>query len=287
MSQDRPAIQKKYINCRGKLLDISVPRVMGILNITPDSFYDGGRYGSADAVLRRAEAILEEGGDVIDIGGLSTRPGAAEISAEEEAGRVVPVVQLLRQRFPEAVLSVDTYRSQVAEQAVNAGADIINDISGGTMDPQMFGTVARLRVPYILMHIQGVPATMQENPQYDDVVKEVCFYFSEKTDRLIRLGVCDIILDPGYGFGKTVGHNFSLLKRQELIVRAFGLPLLAGVSRKSMVNRVTGTGPSGSLAGTIAASMIALQNGATLLRAHDVKDSVQAAKLFSYYRTIS
>lgn len=264
--------------------DLTNPVVMGILNITPDSFFDGGRYHLPDQALAHAEKMVSEGAAILDVGALSTRPYSASVDENEEWTRLEKVLPLLRKNFPESVISVDTFRSRVAEKAVEAGADMINDISGGQFDENMFPLVARLRVPYIMMHIQGTPQTMQQNPHYEDVVAEVDDFLNRQINRLSALGVTEnIILDPGFGFGKLVEHNFALLRGIQKI-KKHGFPVLAGLSRKSMVNRVLDIKPADALNGTTALNMLALANGADILRVHDVKEAMEAVKLFNAYR---
>lgn len=264
---------------------------MGILNVTPDSFYDGGKYTDKQSLLLHAEKMITEGADIIDIGACSTRPNAKEVSEEEELKRLIPTIQLVRKQFPDIIISADTFRPKVAEEAVNVGADMINDISGGDLSAvilsevegsfKMFEVVSKLKIPYVLMHIQGTPQTMQKNPQYKDVMKEVKEYFSSKVKKLKGLKVEQIILDVGFGFGKTVEHNYSLLNHLAEF-KKFGLPILAGISRKSMINKVIGTKPEQALNGTTAANMVALMNGANILRAHDVKEAKEAVKIFNF-----
>lgn len=267
------------LNCRGTLLSLQSPQVMGILNVTPDSFFDGGRYTRQDALLRQAEQMLKEGAAILDIGGMSSRPGAELISVEEELQRVLPSIEALHQAFPEAILSIDTIRGRVAEEAVGAGAAIVNDISAGAFDESMYPTVARLQVPYILMHMKGSPKTMQDNPDYEDVVQTVLDFFIAEVGKLRALDVHDIVLDPGFGFGKTVEHNYQLLKQMHLF-KILDLPLLAGLSRKSMINKVLKTKPEHALNGTTALNMVALQQGAKILRVHDVRPAMEAVKLW-------
>lgn len=267
------------LNCRGRLLPLHEPVVMGILNVTPDSFFDGGRYSSEQDALRQAERMLEEGAAIIDIGGMSSRPGAALIPVEEELSRVLPPIEAVAKAFPEAIISIDTIRAKVAREAVGAGASIVNDISAAAFDEALYETVAELKVPYILMHMQGSPKTMQQNPEYEDVVREVLDFFIAEIGKLRALGVKDIIVDPGFGFGKTVAHNYQLLKRMHV----FGiteLPILAGLSRKSMINKVLKTKPAHALNGTTALNMVALQQGAKILRVHDVRPAVETIKLW-------
>jgi len=273
------------LNCGGKLLDLTKPAIMGILNVTPDSFYDGGRYLSGQAYLHRAEQLLAEGASVIDIGGMSTRPGAGIISTDEELKRVMPVVEAVCQRFPDAIVSIDTVREQVATAAVQAGAGMVNDVSAGNLDAGLLPAVAKLQVPYVLMHMQGTPQTMQQNPQYQQVTEEVMQFIIAKLAYLRSLGITDIVLDPGLGFGKTVQQNYRLLKDLPVFALA-GLPVLVGLSRKSMVCRVLGISPADALNGSTALHMLALLNGASLLRVHDVKEAKEVIALFDQYRTV-
>lgn len=272
-------MKNQTINCRGKLIDLSKPRVMGILNVTPDSFFDGGRYNEASALIDQAQKHLDEGAEILDVGAVSTRPNATEVSEDEEERRLIPAIKLLRTSFPDVIISVDTFRASIAEKAVNAGADMINDISGGTMDDRMFETIAKLNVPYILMHIQGTPATMQKSPSYANVVQEVFDALLETVHALRRLGVKDLIIDPGFGFGKTVEHNFALLKELNQFTR-LDCPVLVGFSRKSMINKVLGTTPSEALNGTTVLNTLALEKGATILRVHDAKPAKEAVLLW-------
>ncbi len=269
----------RYINAGGKLIDLETPRVMGILNITPDSFYKGSRYISEADIIKAANRMLEDGADILDIGGYSSRPGAADISAEEEAGRVFNAVKLISSEFPDAIISVDTFRSAIAREAILNGAHIINDISGGDADSGMFELVAELNVPYIMMHMQGNPANMQDNPVYDDVVADILKWFAERIFRLQSAGVKDIIVDPGFGFGKTVDNNFELLNRLGELSIA-GLPVLAGLSRKSMIWKTLGITADDALNGTAVLNSFALAGGADILRVHDVKEARQAVTLF-------
>lgn len=268
------------INIRGELMDLSRPRVMGIINITDDSFYSGSRYTDDDAILSVASGMLEDGADILDIGGCSTRPGSEEVPETVERERVCRAAELILRHFPDAVISVDTYRASVAEAAVTgSGAAIINDISGGVLDPLMFPLVIRLKVPYILMHMQGTPGTMQADPRYDDVVADILSWFAERMAPLKEAGVKDIILDPGFGFGKNAGHNFEMLRRFSEF-RIAGLPLMAGLSRKAMIWRSLGITPEMALNGTSALNMTALMNGASVLRVHDVREARQVVTLF-------
>ncbi len=263
-----------HLFCGNLLLDLSGPVIMGILNLTPDSFYDGGKFNSTENALLHAEKLVAEGAKIIDIGAVSTRPGAQQISANEEWERMKAVIPLMKKTFPGTVLSVDTYRSEIAVKAIAAGAHIINDISGGTMDDKMFETIAELNVPYVLMHIKGTPETMQKNPEYENVVEEVKQFFEERIAKLNALGVKQIILDPGFGFGKTLEHNYQLLNSLEVFT-GMGLPVLAGLSRKSMITKLYGGEKQEALTGTIEVNKIALQKGVKILRVHDVKEAVE------------
>lgn len=270
------------LNLGGQLLPLDRPRVMGILNATPDSFYDASCCGSeAEAIARRARAIIEEGGDIIDIGAYSSRPGADDVSPEEEWQRLDRALDTIRSLYPEAILSVDTFRAGIARRCVEQyGVQIINDISGGDLDPEMFDTVADLHTAYILMHMKGTPQTMQEAPRYNHLMADVTDYFARRIDRLHRLGVSDIVVDPGFGFGKTLDDNYRLLRRLDEL-RPLGKPLLVGVSRKSMIYRLLGTTPAESLTGTTALHTLALINGASILRVHDVREAVETTKIVS------
>lgn len=267
------------INCKGKLIDFSTPRVMGILNITPDSFFDGGVYINETKILQQVDKMLTEGATFIDVGAYSSRPGATHISEEEELQRIVPIIKLLVAHFPEILISVDTFRSNVAQKTIEAGAALINDISGGTMDANIFTTVAKLQVPYIIMHMQGTPQNMQQNPQYDDdVTKEVISFFAEQLFNLHQLKVNDVLIDVGFGFGKTIEHNYELLKNLALF-KSLDAPILAGISRKSMVYKPLELTPKTALNATTSANTIALLNGANILRVHDVKEAMEAIKI--------
>lgn len=268
------------INIRGKLMDLSRPRVMGIINITNDSFYSGSRFIADDEILSVASGMLEDGADILDIGGCSTRPGSEAVPEPVERERVCRATELIMKQFPDAVISVDTWRASVAEAAVKgSGAAIINDISGGVLDDGMFPTVIRLNVPYILMHMQGTPGTMQLDPHYDDVVADILSWFAKRIAPLREGGVKDIILDPGFGFGKSAFHNFEMLRRFSEFSAA-GMPLLAGLSRKSMIWKTLGVTPELALNGTSALNMLALVNGAGILRVHDVHEARQVVTLF-------
>ncbi|TNE59207.1 MAG: dihydropteroate synthase [Bacteroidetes bacterium] len=269
------------LNCKGKLLDLSVPAVMGILNITPDSFYDGGVLSTPDTVLRQAEHMLNTGAAILDIGGVSSRPGAVDVSENEEEKRVLPAIEMVCRHFPEAIISVDTWRAGIAQKALDAGAVMINDISSGKYDSQMYSLVAAgSGIPYVLMHMQGTPQTMQKEPAYRDVVQEVLDFFILEVGRLRALGVRDIVLDPGFGFGKTVEHNFQLLQHLEVFSKVLQLPVLAGISRKSMICKTLGVKPKDALNGTTALHMVALQHGARILRVHDVPEAVEVLRLW-------
>jgi dihydropteroate synthase len=270
---------KNSINCSGKLISLAEPKVMGILNITPDSFFESSRIGSADNLLAQAEKMIVNGASFLDIGGQSTRPGATLISVEEELERVIPAISLLNNHFPEVILSIDTFYASVAMEAVAAGAKMVNDISAGDIDEEMFPLIGNLCVPYIMMHKKGMPINMQDNPVYADIVLEIVDYFAAKIEKLRALGVADIILDPGFGFGKTLENNYQLLQNLDRF-KLFELPLLAGVSRKSMVQKVLNVSALESLNGTTALHMIALERGAKILRVHDVKEAVECVKLF-------
>lgn len=269
----------------GRTLDLSGPVVMGILNVTPDSFFDGGKYERPEDALAQAEKMLQQGATIIDLGAVSTRPGAVAPSEAEEWARLEPVLKLLREKLPNAILSVDTWRAAIAEKAVKTGAHIINDISGGTMDAAMFATIGKFGVPYILMHIQGTPETMQQDPHYDDVVKEVKLFFEERLTQLKNAGASQIILDPGFGFGKTVEHNYQLLSSLDVFVK-MGHPVLAGLSRKSMTTKLLGIGKTEALNATTALNTIALQKGAKILRVHDVREAVECIRIFNYLQSI-
>ncbi len=279
---DKPFYRKKRsFQLDGQLIMLDRPVVMGILNLTPDSFYDGGFYQNEKQVLRRAEEILEQGGLIIDIGAVSTKPGAAKVSAEAEIERILPSIRAIRKQFSAAIISVDSYRSEVIKRIVAETGDcIVNDISGGNFDDKMFETVAQLRLPYILMHIKGTPQTMQQNPAYQDVVKEILLNLSEKVNTLKLLGVNDVIIDPGFGFGKNPDHNYELLNRLDSF-RLFELPLLVGLSRKAMIWKQLNVTPKESLNGTTVLNTLALMAGTDILRVHDVREAVEAVKLVS------
>ena len=266
------------LNYRGQLVNISSPKVMGIMNVTPDSFFDGGNLKSNADVLMKAETMLKQGATFIDIGGYSTRHNATDVALEQELKRVIPVVALISEKFPEALISIDTFRSQVANEAVLAGAHMVNDVSGGQMDDAMFTTVAELKVPYVLMHMRGTPQAMVENCQYDDVTKDLIYYFSERLSMAHSAGIMDVIIDPGFGFSKQMEQNFELLQKLELLQHLYK-PVLVGLSRKSMIYKTLGITPDEALAGTISLNTIALSKGAKILRVHDVKEAVQSIAL--------
>jgi dihydropteroate synthase len=278
MAKDTFLNRKTTLNVGSRLFDLRTPQVMAILNLTPDSFYAASRTASIDEALHKTEAFLKAGATIIDIGAYSSRPGAADITEQEELDRIVPVVEALVKTFPYAVLSIDTFRAAVAKATVEAGAHIINDISGGTLDEHMFETVAQLNVPYILMHMKGTPQTMHLEPHYDDVVLEVVDYFSKKVAALRTLGVRDIILDPGFGFAKNRDHSYELLNHLEDL-KIFGLSYLVGFSRKSMIAKFLKVDPAEALNGTSVLNTIALQKGASILRVHDVTPAMECIKL--------
>ncbi|MBN2806208.1 MAG: dihydropteroate synthase [Prolixibacteraceae bacterium] len=272
--------KKDTIRYNGKLITLDKPLVMGILNVTPDSFYDGGRYATIEDAVHHAGEMLQAGAGIIDIGASSTRPGADYLAPEQELKRLIPVLRQIKRQFPDAILSIDTCHASVAETLVGEFGDfIINDVSGGLSDPAMFTTIARLKVPYVLMHMQGTPKTMQQNPVYQNVTKEVIKQLSEGVYRLHELGVSDVIIDPGFGFGKSIDHNYELMNHLDAF-RFFELPVLVGVSRKSMIYRLLGHTPEDSLNGTTILNTLALQSGANILRVHDVKAAVEAVEIF-------
>ncbi|GAA4133703.1 dihydropteroate synthase [Sphingobacterium kyonggiense] len=267
------------IQVNGELMDFLKPKVMGILNLTPDSFFDGGQHEGVSAAMEHAQTLLNEGADILDLGAYSSRPGAKEISEQEELDRMLPVIEALKKEYPDAILSIDTFRAKVARESIQAGAHIINDISGGTLDPNMFQTVADLQVPYILMHMRGTPSTMTKLTDYDDVVNDVAVHLGNAVAQLRALGVKDIILDPGYGFAKTVAQNYELLMRVDEL-HYFGLPILGGISRKSMLYKKLNLKPQDVLPGTIALNTLLLERGVQILRVHDVKEAKQLIDIF-------
>jgi len=271
------------LHSNGKSLDLSTPKVMGVLNITSDSFFDGGKYSSIEAQLSRVEQMLDEGASIIDLGAVSTRPGANEIAESEELDRLVPSLKAIRHRFPGCFISIDTYRTSVAQEVADLGADLINDIYGGRFDGDMIKTIARLGVPYILMHMKGRPDTMQENPEYQDVVAEIAYFFQQQTDKLRELGANQVLIDPGFGFGKTAEHNFEILHRLQEF-EDLGFPLAVGVSRKSFIQKILGVTAMEALNGSTVLNTIALLNGTSILRVHDVKEAMQAVRLVEAVR---
>lgn len=268
------------INCNGKLIDLTSPKVMGILNVTPNSFYDGGKHTEEKVILKQVEKMLSEGATFIDVGGYSSKPNAEEVSEVQELQRILPVVQNIIKEFPNTVISIDTFRSKVAQAAVENGAAIINDISAGNLDANMMKTVAQLQVPYIMMHMKGTPQTMQSLTHYENIIKEMLFYFSEKIVQARSFGINDLILDPGFGFAKTVDQNFEVLSKLELF-QMTELPILAGLSRKSMIYKTLDTTAEFALNGTTSLNTISLLKGAKILRVHDVKEAVECVQLYN------
>ena len=268
------------INCKGKILNFDSPIVMGILNVTPDSFYDGNTLLTDKDILLRAENMLIEGASILDIGGYSSRPGAKQITVKEEINRISSPIKLITREFPDAILSIDTFRSEIAQEAINLGASIVNDISAGDDDYKMFQLIKQNQVPYVIMHKQGTPQTMQNAPQYKDVVSEVYKYLANKISELNKLGVNDIIIDFGFGFGKTIPNNFELLNEMKNFC-SLNVPILTGISRKSMIYKSLNRSPEEALNGTTALNMIALENGTNILRVHDVKEAMECVKLFN------
>ncbi len=282
-SKDTFFSPKLTITCHGRLIDFTIPKVMGILNVTPDSFYDGGRYTSESAIISRVGTMIDEGADIIDIGAFSTRPGASEISPDEEKARLLGALQIIRREFPEICLSVDTFRADIAERAVSDfGAGIINDISAGNMDDRMLEIAGKLKVPYVMMHMLGTPGKMPSKPVYADVTRDLMAYFADRVAAAKLMGILDIIIDPGFGFGKTVQQNYQLLKELNLF-SLMGMPVMVGVSRKSMIYRTLNVSKEDALNGTTVLNTFALSNGAGILRVHDVKQAVEAVKLFMIY----
>jgi dihydropteroate synthase len=271
------------LNCKGKILSLERPLIMGILNATPDSFFEGHLNDSNDSIIKRVGHMIADGADIIDIGGQSTKPGSERVELEEEKKRVIPVIDLIHQHYPECIISVDTYYSKVAELAVHVGASIVNDISAGNFDKDMIEIVGKLKVPYICMHMQGTPETMQNNPQYQNITKEVIDFFSEKIQECKKANIQDIIIDPGFGFGKTIEHNFKLLREMEAL-KILKLPILAGLSRKGMIYKSLNTSANEALNGTSILNTLALNNGASILRVHDVKEAREAVALFQLYK---
>lgn len=276
-------LPKFQINIKQTLFNLDQPKVMGILNVSPDSFFDGGKYNSIPTALAQLEKMIENGLDILDIGAVSTRPGSALISEEEEKSRLLPILKEIVKNFSDLIISIDTYRAEICKQSVDMGAAIINDISGGSIDPLMFKTVGELKVPYILTHIQNLPSNMQDNPQYTDVIHEIIRYFAEKIQQAYQEGIHDIIIDPGFGFGKTQKQNYELLKN----LKEFELlecPILVGLSRKSMFWKLLETSPEHALNATSVGNTIALLNGANILRVHDVKEASECIKIIDFYK---
>ena len=269
------------INCKGQLIDLAVPKVMGILNVTPNSFFDGGAYKNNTEIISRVEKMLTEGADFIDIGAYSSKPSAEFVPEEEEIKRIVPVVEAVLRHFPETLISIDTFRSKVAEASIESGAAIINDIAAGNLDANMLPTISRLNVPYIMMHMKGTPQTMQSLNQYDNIVKEMLFYFSEKVREARNYGINDLIIDPGFGFAKNLQQNYEVMQKAELF-QMLELPILIGISRKSMIYKALESSAQEALNGTTFLNTIALTKGANILRVHDVKEAVECVKLFGY-----
>ena len=278
--EDKLFPQKYTFQIKGRVYSLDKPKIMGILNLTPDSFFEGSRVSLEEKmILNTAEKMISEGADFLDIGGYSTRPGAMDISMEEEVQRVAPAISLIKREFPEILISVDTFRSGVAKHAVESGADLINDISAGNLDSQMLATVAKLDIPYIAMHMRGTPQTMQDETIYQNLIPEILYYFSQKLEQFRKLGIKDVIIDPGFGFAKTREQNFQLVRDLKRF-NALGLPILAGVSRKSMIYKTLQISPSEALNGTTALNMFALSQGANILRVHDVKEAKETVTLF-------
>lgn len=271
------------LNCKGRLLVIDKPVIMGIINVTPDSFYSGSRFDDEHKILRQAEEMLKQGATILDIGGQSTRPGSEKISVNEELQRVIKPIEAIHKNFPDAFISIDTYYAKIVTEAIIAGATIVNDVSAGSIDENMVATVASLNVPYILMHMQGTPQVMQQQPVYENVTREVLDFLIAKKQMLHKAGISDIIVDPGFGFGKTITHNFELLKNLTLFAM-LKAPILLGISRKSSIYKTLGTAAEEALNGTTVLNTIGLLNGASILRVHDVKEAVETVKLFEAYR---
>ena len=266
------------LNCNGKLIDLNTPKVMGVLNVTPDSFYDGGKFKNDKSFLSQAEKLIGEGADFIDIGAYSSRPGANFVSEKEEINRLIPIVSLIHNSFPETPISIDSFRSEVIKKSIQAGGAIVNDISAGQLDPMMFETVGKLGIPYIMMHMKGTPQTMQQMTTYSDLIKDIYYYFSERINLAKKHQINDLIIDLGFGFSKTLEQNFKLLNSLDFYTN-LNLPLLVGVSRKSMIYKTLDTNPENALNGTSALNMVALKKGAKILRVHDVKEAIECIKL--------
>lgn len=279
--------RKNTINLNGRLIDLAKPIVMGILNVTPDSFFDGGKYKTEKKVVSRAEEILEQGGTIIDIGAVTAKPGSDGLSTKDEIDRLLPAVKAVRKAFPNAFISIDTYRSWVALKVIEeCGPCIVNDVTGGNFDVHMFDTVGKLGVPYILMHMLGTPLHMQENPEYDDIIRDISLFFTDRVKKLTKAGVKDVIIDPGFGFGKTLEHNYELLNRLDSF-KVFQLPVLAGMSRKTMIYKLLGSTPEEALNGTSVTNTLALMGGADILRVHDVREASEAIRIFNMLRSTS
>lgn len=267
------------INCNGKVLSLEKPRIMAILNVTPDSFFDGGKWKNLDNAMRKTENMLDAGADIIDVGGMSSRPGAQIIEIEEEIERIKPVISKIRKEFPECIISVDTFRAEVAKIAIESGADMVNDISGGDLDPTLPELLSDKNIPYIIMHMRGIPENMQSNPSYDNLMGRLLRYFINKTIDYAKMGIKDLIIDPGFGFGKTLNDNFEILNKLSYF-KLLERPILVGISRKSMVYKSLGKSPDSALAGTIAANVMAINNGASILRVHDVEECADAIEIW-------
>jgi dihydropteroate synthase len=281
VAQSKLFSPNKTLLIAGKVIDLTIPKVMGILNVTPDSFYDGGRYNDENTILLQAEKLIVEGADFIDVGGYSTRPGATDISEKEELDRVIPVVKVLLKEFPSAIISVDTFRSAVAKAAIESGASLINDISAGELDAAMIDIVAELQVPYVAMHMRGTPQTMTQFTTYENLLKEMIEYFHRKMHQFKMAGIKDVIIDPGFGFAKTVDQNFELLNNLERL-HVLEKPILVGLSRKSMIWRTLKTTPEAALNGTTALNTLALIKGASILRVHDVREAIEVIQLMKH-----
>ena len=271
------------LNIKGSVLDLSIPKIMGVLNVTPDSFYDGGIYSSEKKILKQVEKMVLDGADIIDVGGYSSKPGATLITIEEEEKRVIPIIKLIYKTFKESIISVDTFRSEISEKSINAGASIINDISGGDLENNIYKIAGKYKTPYIIMHMRGNPSNMQNNPVYKNINYEIIKDLSKKIDLAQNNGVCDIIIDPGFGFGKTIEHNYQILNNLKLY-KILDKPILVGISRKSMIYKLLKTEPSKALNGTTVLNTIALINGANILRVHDVKEAKEVIKLCSFLK---
>lgn len=279
--KDTVFYSKKTLNVRGKLIDFSKPLIMGILNVTPDSFYKESRVTDMNAIVERAGKMLEEGASILDLGGYSSRPGADHISEKDEADRIIPALEKILAHFPEAIVSIDTFRASIAAQSLQLGASMINDISGGTMDEGMYGVIAKYQAPYILMHMRGTPQTMTKENHYDDLINEIIGYFAEKVTFLQDRGIKDIVIDPGFGFAKNIDQNYLLLKNLKML-KILGLPILAGISRKSMIYKRLNKTADEALAGSIVLQTLAVLEGASILRVHDVKEMSDAIQLLGY-----